>query len=986
MLHVAFAQKSFAMRCHRVLSLCVTLLLLLSGALFGNNPGKVPQSPKSKMRFIVTGGLEGVQDGYRPFYEHQLFRLGTSAGAKSPFVIDDSNVRVWRTDDTVFFSDAKLDAHMLVEAGHAAVVDQGSHEALAGHAFFGIGLDEAKAVWRDLKSSYLKRELAAYAAKVHWERRDIGGKAIYALAAAFPRVPLRWPTNASQIYGAPGVIGREKGKSGRILLVARPSSSTARVFGVIDSLLHAKRDTPTRLIDIGGSLGASRGIKAEEANRLKKLFLKRDVAVMGTELYDFALMAKEASIFNDIPALSPIVHSDFPPRDRTIQMGSKKVQFLAIDQITPDAFAYLPKDVSNPAWPELFEQAHDRREKAAADLVFAITNSSKGAAVVSRSPIFDAVLTTVSGKRGALASENINFADNIKGKERSMAPEIKISPNQVTELEIIYRVDTDDIESIQVTRHELVDDGPMAQDAKEAMEISNRAHRLFEEILPMRTDVSKDRAFYGEVDFDNIIGAVLLRSSPEAEIALVDKESDLPTPIFSGLSRPLAETLLSRPGQAVTFAIWGKSIKKLFKLMQKKSFEVPFVVVGGTLKGPTINKRAVINTEMYTVIATEKVFNAIVNMVEKDLHLMSTINIAAVIGDTIADKEPLKSLEAVKRQVGREEVIADDRRDLVADTPSVSEVVAEGLKTPLSGEQLRTSFKTVGGESRHTFALDLEDLELGFSMNQVNNGLSAWQNKEIDDKGHTYSLPENRLRDATYFHLLINAKLALQYFGPYLDSELLSVVRYSQTEFLKTDKYYRPVKDKVAFDWSFRIPLERMVEKPREWTPTPLVRFSFDTSIWPNAWMSPGPEPWLPRILIGRIFVGSALKPLWGKEVLRAGVVYSYNFNKRDSAQASDLGGEISGDYKWFLGPVGLKLETVLRWLNPFVAVPDPDKLALYWDTGARVDYALGAGFSVVAFADGVVAQAMNPVVAQYGTSIITGLALSYGNRFKWLP
>jgi hypothetical protein len=45
----------------------------------------------------------------------------------------------------------------------------------------------------------------------------------------------------------------------------------------------------------------------------------------------------------------------------------------------------------------------------------------------------------------------------------------------------------------------------------------------------------------------------------------------------------------------------------------------------------------------------------------------------------------------------------------------------------------------------------------------------------------------------------------------------------------------------------------------------------------------------------------------------------------------------------------------------------------------------LGAGFSVVAFGDGVLAQAMNNSLGGEGASIITGLALSYGNRFKWL-
>ena len=102
--------------------------------------------------------------------------------------------------------------------------------------------------------------------------------------------------------------------------------------------------------------------------------------------------------------------------------------------------------------------------------------------------------------------------------------------------------------------------------------------------------------------------------------------------------------------------------------------------------------------------------------------------------------------------------------------------------------------------------------------------------------------------------------------------------------------------------------------------------------------------------------------------------------------RAFSAGLEVAGNTDFAWGPVGFKFESALRYLFPIAAVPvdDRDRLGLVWIIDGKAEIGIVGGLSASALVNFTMANAMITQDKIYTTTVV-GLALSYGDRFKWL-
>jgi hypothetical protein len=133
-----------------------------------------------------------------------------------------------------------------------------------------------------------------------------------------------------------------------------------------------------------------------------------------------------------------------------------------------------------------------------------------------------------------------------------------------------------------------------------------------------------------------------------------------------------------------------------------------------------------------------------------------------------------------------------------------------------------------------------------------------------------------------------------------------------------------------------------------------------------------------------RLFMGGSAKPWWGYELFRVGALLGYDFSRDTPNQSFGYGFELGALYKHNWRYFGFRLETNLRKLFPIVSDPAIGRMGLVWLSDARVEVPIIAGFSFSALSSLTVGERMAQA-GDLGVGLVFGVALSYGNRFKWL-
>ncbi len=950
-----------------------------------------PFDSPADFRLIITGGIKGVHGGDRAFYKSSLFRLNDAVdGDFGPFVIEDASFKAFRLNDVVYFSFEKIDKSDLLQSEmlQKSHVKKGTAQGLQGAQAFGFAFNNQGTIEK-LDNQFLRRELGSIYGQFNWEVRQVGETRIFAIDVSGGKKEIQWPKSIAEIDDTEAVIGLYPQVNKKTIFFPRQLAATSRVFGVVDHLLAQRSEVPTRYLDIGNALFNSDDESLAMAKQTHALLMARNPVVLGAGRYDLNALFQDKALLEKSPYVLALQGVPDAPQSRIANVGKVKVQFSALGDMDSLALGFLPKGVL----PLTIQQSIQKSGASAskADLVIGLSDNSNSAGVATSSPVFDAVLSLVSDIKGALpAQDDIDLERNHQEGLNSVAPLVRVSASDVTEV-LVWSDQKGYINRLEIHRYPVVDSGPEATDVEEIFK-KNIIHSTSLDLGLPEKELNGTKQAWVQSDFDDVLGGILLQAQPNTELAILDL-TEAATPTYSAVPKNLAQSLLERPGRAIWLSLQGKYIKRILKAAQKKQFGLPIILVGGDAKKGMIGRREINDAESYRVVVTEKVLIAIDDFMKREgLSARSTLAASSLQTSLFeGSRDSLKILSELRKRDESDDASIGEKRDLLDASSSISQIVHSALAAGITKKETSQLVQNSLGSKRHTLVFDVTDLDFGLKANHTNNELSQWQNHHQTSKT---AFTEARFWDQNYLNILIYAKAALKYYGPLVDAELAFSEKFFQPNSENSDDIkklnfgkLRPVKDTTKINAEVRLPFSRVMERP--FLPAlglgALANLTYETQLWPNILMSTiDPKDWPRRISDTRLFLGLGAKPKTILENLQAGAVLGYDFSRDSAMQSLAAGFEIGAAGKWNVGKLVFKLESSLRKMFPFVAVPDQGRMGMIWLTDSKVEVPIYGGFSLSAILNFTVgAQMNNPWVL--GTNTLFGLALSYGGNFKWL-
>jgi hypothetical protein len=974
-------------------------------SLFAIQTARAAEPATPAFHFVVTGGLMGVSDGIRPFLTSPLFRLKSTSKTGERFVITDANRRAFRHRNTVFLPSKPLSRDSLTK--EAKTLSNGVVKGFMGAQLFAIGAKHDTLIPTNLIAEELTRELGSIPVDIQWEIRRLDGVEVLALASSQAKDAIEWPTPKSEVDEVLAVRGRfgSDGDAREYLFFPRQVASTDRVFGVVDSILKA--DPKAQYIDLGDTLFGPDVEDVEMARKLQGLMLKRKPAVLGAAWHDFRAFWLDAKLMKDAPYVAALSGKEMFPSVRRVENGfGLETIFAALPTSSPLLAMVLPKGTE----PLSFEAAIDRVKsigrKSGKAFVVGLTQDGQSALNAVESPVFDAVLSLVPSKGGALPSEDkIDLSQNKRDGLRSVSPLIRVSSVDVTE--VTGFVDESGVlTKLIIKRHAVVDDGVVAADAASVLEDYEKKSDVLAPGLPARSSVAMRGSEYSEAELNSVLGGLLKCMKSGTELAIIDRH-DAVTPIESAIPRRLAESLLNDRGRAVWLSIRGKYLKRIFKAIKEDQkggkgthFDMPVSVIGGRVNEPTIGQRAIDDNEDYRLVVSERVFFAIDRFMSRE-SLFAMRNLPSSSLQTAlmeGGRDTLKILAEIRKRDSRDNPDIGESRSLFAASFPIADLIEEPLENQIDSEQVTRFIKDSDGKIQPTIIFDVSDLDFGLKFNAVNSVLEGWQD-EAKKPGANPGFTEPRFWDPNYSHKLIYAKASVKYIGTTIDAEVGANIKFFQpnsdevTDRNGNPRPYeaadaqkiRPAKDSVKFEGEVRLPFRRLFDSPPTgfWDLGPVARVTYETQLWPATWLTSMPENlWPHRVNDLRALVGISAKPLASDETLRLGMLFDYDFSRTTPTQSFAYGLEVGGQGKWNIGVVSVKLDSSLRQLFP-IATPEASRLGLVWLVDGKVEVPIYGGFSFSMLANTTFGTRMSHPETP-GYSVLFAFALSYSDRLKW--
>ncbi|MDA0713249.1 MAG: hypothetical protein O2897_04595, partial [bacterium] len=737
---------------HLLLVVCGILSLSLNADEQSNQPA---------FRLIVTGGIQGVHDGYDAFYQSSLFRMGDIIDEKrGVFVIENARYNAFISDKTLFVSLETFSKNDVVKALlNKSASGISEIQGLLGAQTYGFMLDgKNKPV--GFNNDFLRRELGGIYNDFSYEKRQVQNKTIYAVNLDHKSKKIKWPISVTSLSSVTVVLGKYQKANNVYLFVPRKVASTPRVFGVVDHLLNTKVHIPTRYLDLGNALVTPADESIVMAKQMSTLLAARNPVVLGASRYDFSVLFKNKSIFDKLPyilALSghkEVNHSIFT------KIGKQNIQFTAIGGISADALPFLPTGISTLSIEDVLQSIKTQKEKG--DIVFGLSDNPNSANAAISSPFFNAVFSLVPGKKGALpASDDINLEQNFQAGLGSVAPLVRVSSADVTE--VLFWVDKKgNISRVNINRYPVLGQGLKADDAKKILEsdLENTS------VLEFEFGDSKDKSVpWTQADFNSILGNILLAKEPKAELVILENTETV-TALYSGLSQRLAQSLLERPGRAITIKLQGKFLKRIFKAAVKNQFGLEIVTVGANLNKATIGLRRIDDAENYNLIVTEKVLLAINTFMSRE-GLFSTEIISSTFLLTAlqeGNKEALKILSEIRKSSGVKDDVAISGNDiLLQESEPIAKIVHQALLQKKNTDSFLNYENLTKINRRPVLVFSITDLDLGFKYSHSNDRLKDWQNDIFRNDADSFTEP--RFFAPDYLNILFNLNTSLKYFG-----------------------------------------------------------------------------------------------------------------------------------------------------------------------------------------------------------------------------
>lgn len=886
--------------------------------------------PAPDFRLVVTGGLQGIHNGYEAFYASPLFRLGNS----SPIKIKNAQLEAYAAQDTIYFSDQPIILEELLKTKPSKT--QKSFLALDAAQIFGFKRVRNNLV--DFKEDTLLRELGGLPVQANYESRLVGSQIVYAVDVSREHKGVYWPEKQEEIQKVNSVFAT--GSAGQeYYFFPRDFRSTHRTFQLIDELLKSNSSVPTRFVDLGNALTNSEHENFNMAVEMSQLLHARNPAALALGRFDLNVLSK---ISNKTPYIAALTGEGAPPNSRRIRMGNSEVRFLALGEISNLASGFLGKNLKSLTTRQSIENVQFSRD----DVVIALGENRNSSAEAIEYSALDMVLSLSFLRGGSLpARDDINLTGNEAKGVRSVAPLVRISSSDVTEVSI-WLSSPGQIKRILINRHPIVA-GISTQQA------------FYKSALP--------RKEWTETEFEKLLANILLNANPNAELVMIEKRIT-PTPIDSSLPMFLAENLIATHGRGIDINLGGSYLKQILKAIKNNQFDLN-VVVTNTLQ------REISEAESYNLVVSEKVLAAISDFIARESLFATSTNPSSSLQIALSEsnKDAYKFLAELRKREDKASDSLDDRYHLLQSSPSMTALVRQGIlqKTPL---EVRPE--------RSVLIFDISDLDIGLKVNTNNDTLLNWQTEAQDDAKASFD--EARFLDTRYLNLLLYAKTGLYYLMPKLEVGLVGSLRYYQTNRdnpdAKTPKEIqniRPGKDSVKLETEVRVPIQFYV--------SPLARLTYETQLWPNALFTGlKKELWPRRVHDMRLFLGMSRKPRLDYELFRVGALLGYDFSRDTAQQSFGAGFELGAAYRYNWRYFGFRIESNFRKLFPIVPNPDLGRMGVIWLTDAKIEVPIIAGFSASAVSNLTIGERMDKPWT-YGVGFVFGLALSYGNRLKWL-
>lgn len=888
----------------------------------------VHAEPVPDFRLVVTGGLQGIHSGYEAFYASLLFRLGES----SPVRIKSAQFEAYAARDTIYFSDQPLDLKQLISARPKTT-----------HSFLALNTAELFCFTRiqnnltDFKENTLARKLGGLPLQSRYESLMYNSKTVYAVDVSLEQKGVYWPKSVEEIQKVNAVLATNA-ENQEYYFFPRDFRSTRRTFQLVDRLLD-NTTSPARFVDLGNALTNNDHEDLHAAIEMSQLLHARNPAALALGRFDLNVLSQ---IPNKTPYIGALTGENAPPVSRGVQIGQNEIRFLALGDISNIASGFLSDNLKALTLQQSIQTVNSKEN----DLVIGLSENRNSAAKAIESSILDLVLGLSFLKGGSLpATDDINLENNEKIGIQTVAPLVRISPADVTEVSIWLKA-PGQIKRVLIKRYPIVG------------QVSTQ-NSFYAAVLPQKN--------WKETDFESLLSNVLLNAYPSAEIVILEKRLAI-TPIDSSLSMPLAENLVAMPGRAIEINLGGFYLKQILKAIKNNQFDLE-VVLTNTLQ------REISEAESYKLVVSEKVLAAISDFISRESLFATSSNPSSSLQIALSEsnKDAYKFLAELRKRENKSSNSLDHRYQLLQSAPSIAELVRQGVlqKTPLD---IRPE--------RSVLIFDISDLDLGLKFNTNNDTLFNWQSEaEGNSKA---SFDESRFFDTRYLNLLLYAKTGLYYLMPKLETGLVGSIKYYQpnednaaARLPKEIQKIRPGKDSVKLEAEVRVPVQFYV--------SPLARLTYETQLWPNILFTGlPPQYWPRRVHDMRLFLGVSRKPRLGYELFRVGALLGYDFSRDTSNQSFGAGFELGVAYRYDWKYFGFKIESNFRKLFPIVTNPDLGRMGIVWLTDAKIEVPIVAGFSVSAMTNLTVGERMDRPWT-YGVGVVCGLALSYGNRIKWL-
>jgi hypothetical protein len=881
-------------------------------------------------KLVVTGNLQGIHEGHEAFYDSPLFKLGDT----SPIQIKNARLEAYTAKNTIYFSEGPIDLKKLVYAIPSGLKKK--FIALDAPQLFCFKKNSKNLVNFDEDS--LRRDLGGVPSKIIYETITIDSQTIYAVNISNEQDGVYWASDTNEIKKVNAVLATNS-KNEQYYFFPRDFLSTKQTFKLVDKLLKDGSGIPTRYVDLGNALTSRDHENLDVAIEMSQLLQNRTPAALALGRYDLNVLGQ---LPNKTPYIGALTGNGAPPNSRRVRIGTTEVRFLALGEISNIASGFLGEDLKLLTTKQSIERIKLNQD----DVVIGLSENRESAAEAIEYPALDMVLSLSNVRGGALpASDDINLEENQALGVRTVAPLVRISSSDVTEVSV-WTNTPGQIKRILVKRHPVVGD------------LATQKY-FYGSALPQKE--------WKETDFETLLANILLNAYPHSELVIIDKRAQ-PTPIDSSLPMTLAQTLIAPSGRGIEINLGGYYLKQILKAIRQDQFDISVVVTN-------MLQREISESESYKLVVSEKVLAAISDFIARESLFASTSNPSGSVQTALSEsnKDAHKFLAELRKREDKSSDSLEKRYKLLTSSPSMAELVLLAIqqKTPLDVRP-----------ERSVLLFDISDLDFGIKLSRTNDTLSNWQTDAKIPDGKA-AFDENRFWDSKFTNLLIYAKTGLYYLMPRLEFGLVGSIKYFQPHTepanptLNDIKGIRPAKDSVKLETEVRIPIQAYV--------SPLFRLTYETQLWPNTILTNLPQNiWPRRVHDMRLFLGVSRKPRLGYELFRAGALLGYDFSRDTPEQSFGVGLEFGGAYRYDWKHFGFKIDSNFRKLFPIVSDPDKGRMGIVWLTDLSISVPIVAGFSASAMTSLTFGERMNQPW-NYGVGYVFGLALSYGSRFKWL-